>query len=270
MAARPGGCARPGPAGPRSCGSRSRRTARRARACPGSSPDTSSNRRRATRTRPSGRPGRAPPPRPVRFTSRSGHDHRAGHRAWTRALRRPSPRPAGPRYGRWCTTRRTPGRSGCRCMGCRLETHVVSARSAASPVEGVGEVVRVTAPAPSTGTVWPGWSPTRRTGRDRRRRSSTCTVERRAGVGGQRCQASTAAPERAPCGGGAALEVGERGGVRGDHPGAGTRLDGHVAHGHPASIESPRIAAPRVLDDGPRPPADPIRQMIGQDARPWR
>ena len=30
-----------------------------------------------------------------------------------------------------------------------------------------------------------------------------------------------------------ALQVGERGVVRGDHAGAGARLDGHVAHGHP-------------------------------------
>ncbi len=50
-AARPDGCGRPCPAGPRSSGSRSTRCARRGRADPGSCPGTSSIRRCATRRR---------------------------------------------------------------------------------------------------------------------------------------------------------------------------------------------------------------------------
>ena len=70
--ARRGGCGRRGPGGPRSCGSRSRRSARPARGCPGSCPGTSSSpaRRqskpaaRKTSSRPSAsacaRPARSP------------------------------------------------------------------------------------------------------------------------------------------------------------------------------------------------------------------
>src|SRR5699024_9444919 len=55
-AATPGGYGHPGPDAPRSCGWRWRRCVPRARAGPGSSPGTSSNRPRATRHRPLRRP----------------------------------------------------------------------------------------------------------------------------------------------------------------------------------------------------------------------
>ena len=55
---------RRGPVGPRSSGSRSMRSARPGRECPGSCRGTSSSRRGATRSRRRGRSGRALPPRP--------------------------------------------------------------------------------------------------------------------------------------------------------------------------------------------------------------
>ena len=64
---------------------------------------------------------------------------------------------------------------------------------------------------------------------------------------------------------GAALEVGEGGVVGRDHPGAGARLDAHVAHRHPPLHREARIAAPRYSMTWPMPPPVPMRPMIAED-----
>ncbi len=103
--ATPGGCARRGPVGPRSCGCWWRPPARRGPACRGSWPGTSSSRAHATRSRRPPGSGRDPRLRP----GPSPGTNRA--RPWPASRRArcgrgpPRPRPGGPRCGRWCTSR---------------------------------------------------------------------------------------------------------------------------------------------------------------------
>ena len=63
----------------------------------------------------------------------------------------------------------------------------------------------------------------------------------------------------------AAFEIGERGFVGRDHAGARAAFDGHVADGHAASMESSRMASPRVFDDVTGAAADADFADDGQD-----
>ena len=96
------GCARPGPGGPRSCGSRWRRSARRTRADRGSCRGTSNSRSRATRSRPS-----------VKTRSR-------------------------PSASAWCFTRREPGTTSARRPG---STRRPSSTAAAARRSSIREFV---------------------------------------------------------------------------------------------------------------------------------
>ena len=112
--------ARPG--GPRSCGSRSTRSARPARGCPGSCPGTSSSRRGATRSRRALKTRSSPSASACRFTcAEPGHDHRADASA----------RPGGP-----STTAAAARRSSIRRVRARADEDAVDARSPAIGVPG--------------------------------------------------------------------------------------------------------------------------------------
>ena len=68
----------------------------------------------------------------------------------------------------------------------------------------------------------------------------------------------------------AALEVGERGLVGGDHPGPGAGLDRHVADRHPALHRERADGRAAVLDDRADAAAGADAADDGEDRRPWR
>ena len=227
LRARRGACARRGPGGPRSCGSRSRRSARRAGGCPGSCPGTSSSRRCASRSRRRGRPRRAPRPRPGRPPAGSP----GTTIAWTsQETLRPSTSAAAARRSPMRELVHEPMNTRSRRISCigvpASRPMYLSARSSPSDA--------ARAPASVTGDDHRGRrapGDQRARARRRRRRSRGRSSRRR------RCAARASRrrrPRSPPARRGAAVDPLEGRVVGRDHARAPAALDRHVADRHAA------------------------------------
>ena len=181
-------------------------------------------------------------------------------------------RRAGPRCGRWCTSRGRRCPRGSRAAAAGGQTHVLQRLFGRE--RSAGSLVRRPGPAPRrkrhalAGVGAPGDERGQRGGVDDDLGSKAASSSVRSVR-----QYSTAASQSAPWGACARpFQVGEGGLVRGDHAGAGARLDRHVADGHPGLHRELLDGGAAVLDDVALPAAgadlrdDGEDQVLGGDA----